>query len=166
MFPSGDGGVCLSVDAGRNSLPAAQLMGGSGGISPNPEPQPNLSVMSLGKVASLDSGGDLINVYLYDYEADVWGPGQTQVYKPQILRYSVWNGATLTYMDGTTRSYDATSLNARYQRRATWNGGASTEVQYITEPYYLNEWIWLLKTQDDNYIDINQAGRSWAALVT
>jgi hypothetical protein len=140
-------------------------MGGSGGESGS-DNRPDLSVLSLGKLASLDAGGDLLNVYLYDYEADAWEVSVTQVYKPQILRYSVWNGATLTYLDGTTRSYNATSLNARYQRRATWNGGASTEVQYITEPYYLNEWIWLLKTQDDNYIDINQAGRSWAALVT
>jgi hypothetical protein len=159
MFPTGDGGVCIGayIDSARQNQ--GGLMGG--GAAFNPE---DAAKIYCGKVQSLDAGGNLINVYLYDYDTDAWEVSITQIYKPFVLMYSTWNGVTITYTDGTSRTYNATSLNKRYQRRATW--GIYTEIQYITEPYYAGEYLWLVKTQDGNYIDINQAGRSWAAEVS
>jgi len=159
MFPTGDGGVCLSTYSEFNRGQGG-LMGSGAAFNPA-----DVTALYLGKVHSLDADGDLINVYLYDYEADTWEVATTPIYKPHILRYSVWNGASITYLDGTTRTYNATNLNKRYQRRATWvDGGTKTEVQEITEPYFLNEWIWIMKTTDNNLIDVNQAGRGWAAI--
>ena len=152
-FPTGDGGICIATDMVTAGQGRQSRGGGGGGAA-----------LYLGKVHSLDAGGDLINVYLYDYEADTWEVATTAIYKPHVLRYSVWNGASITYLDGTTRTYNATNLDKRYQRRATWVDGG-TEVQEITEPYFLNEWIWIMKTADNNLIDVNQAGRGWAATI-
>lgn len=159
MFPTGDGGVCLSTYPEFNRGQGG-IMGG-GGAAFNPA---DVTALYLGKVHSLDAGGDLINVYLYDYEADTWEVATTAIYKPHILRYSYWNGATITYTDGTSRTYNATGLNIRYQRRATWTEDTTeyTEVQEITEPYAVDEWIFIAKTQDGDRFDTNQAGRAWA----
>lgn len=154
IFPTGDGGVCLSTYSEFNRGQGGLMGGGGGGGN-----------WEIGKVASLDAGGDLINVYLYNYGTGAWEGTLTQIYKPHILRYSYWNGATITYTDGTSRTYNATGLNKRYQRRATWDGGSKTEVQEITEPYAVNEWLFIAQTQDGDRFDTNQAGRAWAAEV-
>lgn len=159
MFPTGDGGVCIGTYSERNNQGQGGLMGGGAADKPA-----DVTALYLGKVHSLDADGDLINAYLYDYEADTWEVATTAIYKPHVLRYSVWNGATITYLDGTTRTYNATGLNKRYQRRATWTEGSTqfTEVQEITEPYSYGEWLWILTTPAGDMIDINQAGRAWA----
>jgi len=117
----------------------------------------------LGKVASYDPGGDLINVYLYDYGSEAYSVTITAVYKPIDLMYSEWNGQTIVYLDGTSRTYDAVGLDSTYQRRATWTVDEVeyTEVQEITESYRFYGNIWIIRTPDGELVDINQAGRTW-----
>ncbi len=153
IFPSGDGGLCISTDmvtAGQGR----QSMGGGGGGGG--------SVLYLGKFASLNSDGNTLAVYLYNYDTEAWATSTTNIYKPVNLRYDTWNGKTLTYADTTQRTYDASGLFKQYQRRASWVGG-NTEIQYITEMYYVDEILHIEKTQDGIYVDKNNAGRGWAA---
>jgi hypothetical protein len=130
------------------------------------------------KVASLDAGGDLINVYTWDYANNDWFATTTPVYKPVELMVSQFDGDTITYTDGSVITYSTTSLDATYQRRATWNSGAETEVQEITSPYAVGRQILCAQLAACTGIrgalgtgelemgllmDMNIAGRHWAA---
>ena len=144
VFPSGDGGICIAADgAGR-----VMRGGGGGGV-----------VSTSGQFVSLNADGDTMEVYLWTGSA--WATSTTTIYKPYILRYSYWNGATITYADGSSRSYNATSLSKAYQRQATWTGGNS-EIQEITSPYGVGETLNIVGDIAGNLMDDNNAGRHWA----
>lgn len=144
IFPSGDGGVCISADEVRRSGGGVGGGGGARGAA----------------FVSLNADGNTMEVYLW--EGSAWATSTTTVYKPYILRYSYWNGATIVYADGTSRTYDATALDKAYQRRATWTGG-NTEIQEITSPYGVGESLNIVTDMDGNMMDDNNAGRHWAA---
>jgi len=154
IFPTGDGGICISTQQ-QQGMQQGGLMGGG---TPN-----SATPMMLGRLDSIYDGNILL-VYLYDYDAGDWDAFMTAIYKPHLLRYDTWSTGSITYMDGTTRSYDVSDLDARYQRRATWeiDGDEYTEVQEITEPYFAGEWIWIFQTVDGALVDSNQGAHAWA----
>jgi hypothetical protein len=152
-LPSGDGGITIS--AARPSLQDSAGRGGSGGDG---------AQVLLGQVISLDSGGDLINCYMWDPSAGDWSTSATQIYKPYILCASTYTGYTITYTDGAVIAYNTTDLVAAYERRAVWDGGDSEEIQVITSPYFAGEILCIAQNQVGNMIDTNQAGRHWAEL--
>lgn len=131
------------------------------------------------KVESLDAGGDKINVYTWDFANDTWYTETTQVYKPYYLMLTSWDGQTITYTDGREVTYSTTSLESKYQRRATWTEDATEydEVQDITAPYAVGEQILCAQLAACTGIrgalgtgelemgllmDMNIAGRHWA----
>jgi hypothetical protein len=132
-------------------------------------------------VASLDEGGDLINVYTWDYANNDWFATTTTVYKPYYLMLTSWDGQTITYTDGREVTYSSTSLEPKYQRRATWTEDAIEydEVQDITAPYAVGEQILCAQLAACTGIrgalgegelemgllmDMNIAGRHWAVV--
>lgn len=116
---------------------------------------------ALAKVSSMDAGGNTIQCNLYNWATSAWETSAVTVYKPYVLRPSVWDGNTITYTDSTSVTYDDTSLDITYQRNADY--GDDEEVQEITSPYFVGENLWVMKTPGDVWHDMNAAGRHWGA---
>ncbi len=78
-----------------------------------------------------------------------------RVYKPWLFRRSPFDGQTISEIE-----YD---YNSNYVREACGevDGVEVEEVQYVTPPYLLGEQILALRVQE-NWIDLNNAGRCWA----
>jgi hypothetical protein len=152
------------------------MLGGTGGqrlgddssliLNPAKARTNNLHLMG---VVDLSADGDYLECVVYDPVSVTFGTNVVYVVKPAILAASQWNGITQTTLDtGTEITYDATSLDITYQRRATWDDELSveqTEVQEITSPYYYHEIIVVCRTAEGILLDTNQAGRHWAAEV-
>ena len=149
IFPTGDGGICISTQQ-QQGLQQGGLAGGGGGGNDR-----------LAKFASLNIDGDTMEVYLWN--GTDWDVATTAVYKPIIFRVSGWNGATITDAAGMARTYSVTSLNIRYQRRATWTVDAVnyTEVQEITSLYEVGQKLYLKIDPTGYLFDDNNAGRHW-----
>jgi hypothetical protein len=119
------------------------------------------------KIIEANSDGNRLSVYMYNFTTDSWGVASRLVYKPYILQYGGFVGVTLEYLDGTSVTYDTSSLDKTYQRRATWEDSEEvewTEVQEITPPYFEGEVIEVMMDKDGAIYDINTAGRTWAAV--
>jgi hypothetical protein len=116
---------------------------------------------ALAKVSSMDAGGNTIQCNLYNWATSAWETSAVTVYKPYVLRPSTWDGNTFSYVDSTSVSYDDTDLDITYQRNADY--GDDEEVQEITSPYFVGEYLWLMKTPGDVWHDMNAAGRHWGA---
>ena len=153
IFPTGDGGISITTNL---ALQIKSILGGSGGGG---------GINKMARVVSLDSGGDLINVNLWDESTDNWSVDITQVYKPFELQYSYWNLATIVCTDGRTFIYNALTLDKTFQRRANWFVGATpyNEIQEITPAYPVGAKIYLFTTPDGDLCDMNQIGRNWGA---
>ena len=131
-----------------------------------PDPTDDQSYVPLlykAKVASLDSGGDLINVYPWNYATSAWAGSTVAIAKPAKLRYSKWSGGE-TNTDSTAYTYNTTSLNRAYQRRALWTSGGTnySEVQAITPAYSVGEELRCMQDRYGDLFDMNEAGRCWA----
>lgn len=149
IFPTGDGGICISTQQ-QQGMQQGGLAGGGGGGN-----------TLLAAFLSLDVGGDTMQVYLWDGTG--WEVNPTTVYKPIIFRVSEWNGATVTDAAGSARTYSVTGLDVRYQRRATWTIGAViySEVQEITSLYEVGQKLHLKIDPTGCLFDDNNAGRHW-----
>ena len=121
------------------------------------------AIMKIGKFASLNADGNTMEVYLYDKATDGWEAATTTVYKPFELQAQFYNGETLTYADGTTRDYDVTDLEIKYQRRASWteSGDDYSVVEEITPLYRVGEWLYIVYDQYGNKIDDNNNSKGW-----
>lgn len=147
MFPTGDGGVCISANEIK------ERNGGVGGGG---------AKTRTGKFASLNADGDTMEVYLW--AGTDWEATTTTVYKPYKFRKTLFaDGATHTFADGTSCTFNVTSLDAKYQRRRLWS--TYSEVQEITEAYEIGEKLALEIDNEGNYMDSNNAGRHWAAIL-
>lgn len=120
----------------------------------------------LAKFASLNADGNTMEVYLWDTTTDTWATSTTTVYKPFELQAQYYDGLTHTYADGSTRTYSTSGLNKRYQRLASWNSGASTELQQITPPYRTSpeERLYIKRDAYGNLIE-ESSSKAWAAVV-
>ncbi len=121
-------------------------------------------MVRVGRFVSLDADGDTMQVQLC--AGGDWQTETTTVYKPFELQASWWQDETITFADGETRSFDDDSgaLDVRYQRRATWDGGVSTETQEITEAYAVNGKLLLISDGEGHLMDMNVYGRHFAAI--
>lgn len=149
LFPSGDGGVCISTESVGRGRGGGVGGGGGGGLY-------------MGKFSSLDSNGSTMQVYLWNWSTGAYASTTITVRKPEILIVS--SGVTITWADGTTGVATTTGVEARYQRVLTID--AYSETQNITPMYGINEIIYIERRPDGVYIDKNQAGRNWGALET
>jgi hypothetical protein len=123
--------------------------------------EPRISSYYVGVESIAD--GEYLNCVLFDWATETFGATAFQVLKPYILAASSWHGVTQTTLgDGVEITYDATDLDITYQRRATWDT-TETEVQAITSPYFYHELILISRTSEGLLVDMNQAGRHWAA---
>jgi hypothetical protein len=156
IFPTGDGGICISTQQ-QQGMQQGGLVGGGSGAG---------AIEAMGRVVSLDSGGNLINVNLWDKATSSWEVAVTQVYKPYEMLYSYWNGATVVCTDGRTYIYNAVALDKTYQRRANWFVGMTprNEIQEITPAYAVGAIIYLFTTPDGYLADMNQLGRNWGGV--
>jgi len=115
---------------------------------------------NLFKVSELSNDGNKIKGYLWSSLADGWDSGMSEVYKPHVLQEASWNEKLLHYCDGTQMSY--TRLT-KYSREAMDYYG-NKEIQFITPMYYINEVLMVQKSPSNGeWVDMNNAGRSWAA---
>lgn len=115
---------------------------------------------NLFKVSELSDDGNKIKGYLWSSLADGWDSGISEVYKPHVLQEASWNEKLLHYCDGTQMSY--TRLT-KYSREAMDYYG-SREIQFLTPMYYINEVLMVQKSPSNGeWVDMNNAGRSWAA---
>jgi hypothetical protein len=184
---AGPGIRILPNGAGISISAIAQPRRGGGGASSG-------SDIQTAKLKSLDAGGNTMTVYLWDSSVDngedppgAWSTTETTVFKPFILMPASFlinslTQKTITYTDGTERTYNITSLDAKFQRRCKWTDSESNnyeEIQEITSPYFPNEILrvesvfipdaqrasWGLPYAGDGpqtvLIDTNRAGRDW-----
>lgn len=150
IFPTGDGGICISTQQ-RQGMQQGGLTGGGGGGNDR-----------LAKFVSLNEDGDTMEVYLWS--GTDWDVATTTVYKPYKFQKSLFaDGLTHTFADGESCTFNVTSLNARYQRRRLWE--TFSEVQEITEAYEIDEKLQIIINGEGNYMDSNNAGRHWAAIL-
>jgi len=148
MFPTGDGGVCLSTYSEFNRGQGG-LMGGGGAAS------------LAGIFSSLNADGNTMEVNLWD--GNGWSANTTTIFKPPIFQAQAWNGETIVRSDGTSVTYDVIGLNMAYQRRATWTVDAVdySEVQEITGPYEVGKILYIKIDCFGNMVDDNNGGRHW-----
>lgn len=145
ILPTADG-ICIASDGNMRGRQGGGVGGGGGG---------GILQCILDEITD----GNALSVFLYA-GSDTYSETTTSVLKPPYLRYSFWGGNTITYTDGREISYNTTSLDAKYQRRATWD--TETEIQEITSPYAVGEMLLLCTDQDGNLVDMNVSGRHWA----
>ena len=88
--------------------------------------------------------------------------GTITVARPHLLRSET---KTIAYPNGDSIDYTADATNPERKRSA--DDGASTETQLVTPMYYIGETIYAMEAATDitdvDYLDINVAGRQWAA---
>jgi hypothetical protein len=147
IFPTGDGGVCISADEVRRSGGGVGGGGGGGGIR-------------LAKFVSLNTDGNTMQVLMQAGEG--WAETQTTIYKPMKFQKQFYDdGETHYFSDGTEATFDTVDLNAAYQRRKNWSEGGDdySEVQEITEAYEVGEWLHVVTDPFGDLVDNNNAGR-------
>jgi hypothetical protein len=126
-----------------------------------------IPLMFKAQIIQHNADGNQLQVYMWNFATSSWGIAARYVYKPYALQYGSYVGETITYLDGREIYYDTTSLDKKYQRRATWEDDEEvmwTEVQEITPSYYPGEEIDVMMDRTGKLVDLNTGGKSWAAI--
>jgi hypothetical protein len=153
IFPTGDGGICISTQQGQGMQQGGMAGGGGSGTG-----------CYLGLFSVLNADGNTMEVYLWDSATEAWALTTTTVYKPIEFQAQFWEGETVIGSDGSSITYTTTGLDKKYQRRATWivDEVNYTEVQEITGPYGVQVSRLYIKVDPlGNLVDENNAGRHW-----
>jgi hypothetical protein len=123
--------------------------------------------ISFSLFTMISDGGDFIVCYQNSTNTDVGfmpatSGNQINVYKPFELRTSL----TTETINGVVYDYTYTPQGSpvMYYQRAVTGSDSSSETDVVI-PYYLpTRPIWAVQDSAGNWVDINRAGRAWAAI--
>lgn len=117
------------------------------------------------KVGRIILGGVYIDdllVKFWDPATESWSGDYVNVKFPYHLSRSTWNNKTIYYAVGCGVSYTTTGAGGGFRRKATQEG--VSEIQNITPMYWDYELILVGVDHLGEYVDLNWAGRQYAAV--